>query len=340
MNTNIDYYKVLGLTNQAEIQEIKKTYKKQAIKLHPDKTKGDKAKEQLFKETTEAYSTLSNPQKKSEYDQRSQFGKSFVGGNPFGGFQGGNPFGQGGFNPFNAFKDMFGGHGGNPFGHQQQQEFRENLDIQVNMVVSLRDVYSDAPITVKYNKNIHCPDCGGTGFDRTKHSDSCEMCDGKGKDNYGRQCEYCQGIGKIYSETCQKCNGEKVVLAPENFDVNNIRNIRKNTQQYLKNYGHQSKYYRNKKGVLILNAIYEHVKNYEIKNLDLYYNLDLHYLDAIDGKKIEYEHLDNKKINVSIPKKTKDGDIIRIKEKGLLNQVKKRGDLYFKINIIVDYDKI
>ena len=338
MNTNKNYYETLGLSNQADIKEIKKTYKKLAIKLHPDKTNGDKNKEEKFKEISEAYSVLSEPQKKSEYDQRSKFGKNFVGGNPFGSFTSGDPFANG-FDPFEVFSNMFGGSGfGDPFSRRNTyQEFKENLDIQMNVVISLRDVYSNDSIKVKYKRKKHCSNCDGTGFDRTKHSDTCEMCDGKGNMN-GRKCEYCQGLGKIYSETCPKCNGEKVVDIEEEFNLNNVQNVRENNTQYLRGKGHQSKYYRNKTGVLIMNVIYKHVKGYEIKGRDLYYDLDIHYKDAIKGKKIEYEHLDNKILKIKIPKKTSDGDFIRIKEKGLLNG-KIRGDLYFKINIIIDYDR-
>jgi len=340
MNTEKNYYKILGLTNQAEVSEIKKAYKQLALKLHPDKTQGDKVKEEQFKSVSEAYSILSDGKKKQKYDQMSQHGRNYVGGgNPFGG----DPFGGFGAmtgNPFDIFKDIFGQH--NPFEREGNvyHEFHENLDIQVNVVISLRDVYKAEPIKIKYDRRVHCKKCNGTGFDRDSHSDSCEMCDGTGKDEYGRKCEYCQGLGKIYSGTCTTCNGEKLVSDTFEFKLNAIENVRESKTQYLQDYGHQSKYFRNKRGTLIMNVVYKHVKGYELKKGELYYDLDVHYQDAIDGKKVEYEHLDNKKFKVKIPKKTKDGDIIKIKEKGLvITGTKKRRDMYFKLNIIVDYDR-
>ena len=344
MNAEKDYYKILGLTNQAEISTIKKEYKKLAIQLHPDKTKGDKIKEERFKSVTEAYTTLSNPEKKQKYDQQSQHGRNYAGGNPFAGFGGGEPFGGFGDgmrgNPFDIFRDVFGQD--NPFEQprQRQQEFHENLDIQMNVVISLRDVYKADSIKIKYNRNIHCKDCKGTGFDNSSHSDPCEMCNGRGHDHFGRPCKYCQGLGRVFLETCKKCNSEKIESELFEFNLNAIENVRESKTQYLEGYGHQSKYYRGKKGTLVMNIIYKHVQGYEIINEDLYYDLDVHYYHAIKGKKIEYEHLDGKILNLKIPKKTKDGDTIKIKEKGLIiNGTKRRKDLYFRINIIIDYSK-
>jgi len=337
MNTNKDYYKILGLTNQSDISQIKISYRKLSKTLHPDKTNGDKVKEEQFKDVSEAYSILSNPQKKQEYDKMSSHGRNFVGGNPYGAFSSGNNF-----NPFDIFEQMFGGSpfAENPFDRNNRfQDFKENLDIHMNVIISLRDVYSNDSINIKYRKDVSCDFCSGTGFDPTKHSDPCEICDGSGKDSYGRICEYCKGSGVVYSETCPKCNGDKVNRVEEEFKLNSVKNVRENNTQYLQGKGHQSKYYPGKVGVLVLNVVYKHVKDYEINGFDLTYSLDVHYQDAIKGKKIEYEHLDSKKLKIKIPKKTNDGDLIRIKEKGLIDHLGKRGDLYFKINIIIDYDR-
>jgi len=335
MNIEKNYYKILGLTNQAEISEIKKAYKQLVVKLHPDKTKGDKIKEERFKSVSEAYSILSDGKKKQQYDYQSPHGRNYrknsFTNNPF------NDMFNDTFNPFDIFKDIFGQE--NPFERQHTyNEFKENLDIQMNVVISLRDVYKGKPIKVRYDRNIHCKECNGTGFDPNSHSDVCEICDGTGKDEHGRKCDFCQGKGKIYSGTCTKCNGEKVQSETFEFNLNSVENVRDSKTQYLPGYGHQSKYYRNKQGSLIMNVVYKHVKGYTIDKQKLYYDLDVHYKDAIEGNKIYYEHLDDSKIKVKIPKKTKNGDIIKIKEKGLLFNGK-RSDLYFIINIIIDYDK-
>jgi len=331
MNINKNYYQILGLNKNASLDEIKKTYKKLAIKYHPDKNNGDKEKEEKFKEITEAYSELSDPNKKSQYDNQSPHGKTY---NP-------NPFSNLG-DIGNIFNSFFGGSPfGSPFGRSYEyKEFHENLDIQVNIILTLADVYKSQPLKVSYKRNIHCEDCDGTGFDRESSSDDCEMCNGSGKNTYGRKCDYCQGTGKVYTKTCKKCNGEKVVYKDTEFNINNIYTIRKSIEEILPGGGHQSKYFREKIGFLKLNVIYQDIKDYSIENDKLYYKLDLHYEDAINGTVHKFELLDNKNILIKIPEKTKDGDIIKIKGKGLLKNPTERDDLYIKINIIIDYEKL
>jgi len=339
MNTSKNYYQILGLTKNASPEDIKKSYKKLAIQYHPDKNKGDKTKEAKFKEVSEAYHTLGSADKKAQYDTQSQFGKSYN-PNPFanvGGFGGG--FGGSVDDIFNTF---FGS--GNPFGSpfarkQEYREFHENLDITVNVVISLRDVYKGKPIQVKYKRFLHCESCNGTGFDRDSESDSCEMCDGAGKDRFGRKCEYCQGLGKVFSGTCRNCNGAKIMIKDTEFELGNVYKVRASKDEFLKGYGHQSKYFREKRGNLKLKVVYHHVDDYIVDNNNLTFNLNVHYEDAINGYKYKYTALDDIKYNVDIPKKTKDGDVVRLRGKGLKTD-RGREDLLFKINVIVDYDRL
>lgn len=332
MNINKDYYKILNLNKDSSIDEIKKSYKKFAILYHPDKTNGDKDKEEKFKNVSEAYSILGDKDKKQQYDTQSKFGNSY------------NP------NPFSAFGGVgdiwssFFGSEANPFeqyfgGNYQYKEYQENLDININIIVTLRDVYKGTPIKVSYKRYVQCDDCNGTGFDKNGKFDTCEVCNGTGR-NQNHVCEYCQGKGKIFSETCKSCNGEKVILKDIEFNLSNIFQIRKSRTELMKGYGHQSKYFPNKKGNLTLNIIYQEINNYFIENGKLIHNLDIHYQDAINGFKYEYETLDDKKLKIHIPKKTSDGDKIKIKNKGLLLNPNVRDDLIFKINIIIDYSRI
>jgi len=337
MNTEKNYYQTLGLDKNSDLTTIKKTYKKLAKEFHPDKNKGDTKKEKRFKEISEAYSILGDKNKKQQYDTQSPHGNAFQGhNNPFGGFGGfgGFDFGGGGDDFFSSFF-----HGRSPF-DGFRQEFKENLDIIMNVIVTMKDVYKSKPIEIKYKRYLHCEECKGTGFDKKSHSDPCEMCNGTGKDNYGRPCEYCQGSGKVFSGTCQKCSGEKILIKDTKFNLNNIHKIRKSSDEYLRGYGHQSKYYRQKRGDLHLKIIFQNIQGYKIENNQLYYDLDLHYKDAIDGVKYELVLLDDKKVKISIPEKTKDKSLIRLKGKGLLQNIKTRGDLIIRINIVIDYDRL
>lgn len=345
MDLNKNYYKILGVNDSSSMEEIKKSYKKLAMKYHPDRNKGDKNKENRFKEISEAYNILSNKQKKQNYDTQSPHGNSYN-PNTFKGMGGGfndifETFFSGGFGG-----DPFGGNpfGGNPFSGNPftREEFNENLDININVVITLKDVYKSNPIEIKYNRYQHCESCEGTGFDRDSESYTCDMCGGRRRDKFrfNKKCEYCMGLGKIFSGECKKCNGKKVLMKETKFNLNNIHKIRKSSEKFLRGYGHQSKYYRNKKGILKLKIIYQQPKKYIINEKGLIYNLDIHYEDAIKGIKYEYENLDGKKLKIKIPNKSNDGDLIRIKGKGLYKNIKKRSDLYFKLNIIIDYNKL
>lgn len=170
------------------------------------------------------------------------------------------------------------------------------------------------------------------------------MCDGTGKQwiptaGYVK-CKYCVGTGKIHTGTCKTCNGEKVVEKDEAFQLNNIYRLVNSDTKYIQGYGHHSKYYRNKRGNLILNILVENNTDFERVRDGLQRILNLHFEDAINGKNFEFTHLDNKKYRLKIPPKTKDGDVLKMKNKGLLISRSHRQDLFFIINIIIDYSRL
>lgn len=344
MDYNKNYYEELGIDKNASDEEIKKTYRKLAHKYHPDKNGGDKESESKFQKINEAQSVLSDQKSRQEYDQRSPHGKSY---SPFTSFGGGNGFefhfGNGG--PADIFSQFFGGNspfggGFNPFGGFQREEFRENLDVNVSANIDLKQIYLDENLTIKFKRFVHCEYCNGTGFDKNSHSDSCEVCNGTGKNN-GTTCEYCKGDGKIYTGQCNHCKGEKVELKDTEVTMQNLSHLRTSIKNAHRGYGHQSKYYREKIGNLILNINVDRNDEYQIvNNYELSKTIDIHYQDAIDGSEILYSHVDGTNIKIKLPIKTKNSDIIKIKEKGLLKNNNKRADLYLKINIIIDYERI
>lgn len=327
MDLNKNYYKVLNVDKNSDDKDIKKSYRKLAIENHPDKNNGDDKK---FKEINEAYLTLSDKTTKQNYDNQSPHGKNY---NPMNNIHNGFNFNFGGTNPFDFI-----------FNFNTRNEFIEYLDITVNKEITLKDIYNDNDINIKYDRFISCDECNGTGFDPNSESYECDVCNGSGKvwePGIGyRECEYCVGKGKIHAGTCKKCNGDKIIKKTEEFKLNNIFRIQGDDTKYIKGYGHQSKYYRNKKGNLILNLKYNHDIRYDFENFNLIYNLDLHYQDAINGVEYEYTHLDGKIYNVKIPPKTKDNDKLKLPKLGLLYSPKDRKDLYLIINIIIDYEKI
>lgn len=237
------------------------------------------------------------------------------------------------------FSQFFGE--GNPFGsHFQREEFRENLDVNISSTINLKQIYLNEALTLKFKRYVHCNDCNGTGFDKNSRSDTCEMCNGVGYRN-GKTCEYCKGDGKVYTGQCNTCHGEKIILKDTEINLQNLFQIRQNLKNSHRGVGHQSKYYREKVGNLILNINIDRNDGYTIvNNYELHKSINVHFQDAIDGNDIKFKHIDDIELNVKLPKKTKDDDVIRIKGKGLLKNDNTRSDLYLKVNIIIDYNKL
>jgi DnaJ-class molecular chaperone len=301
MNYDIDLYKILGINKNSSLDDIKSAYKRLAKKHHPDMG-GDAEK---FKELVSAYTILKDASKKIEYDNVSVHGQLY------------NKFA----NSADYIKDV----------KIDFTDFKEDLNITVNIIVTIKEVYIGKPITVKYDRYVHCADCDGTGFDRTTELYyDCEICEGEDK-----QCPYCFGTNKIFSDICKKCNGDKIILTETKFNLNNIQNIRKTNEKYIKSYGHQSRYYRNKIGSLTINIIYQNIDNYKIVDDNLYYFAKIHHKDAISGIVYNLKTLNDKNLKINIPENTKDGDIIIVEYQGL-KTAETRGSLYFKIKLIND----
>ena len=338
MDFNKNYYATLGVNKDSSSEEIKSQYRKLAKEHHPDATQNHD--DSVFKELNEAYSVVGDDDERQKYDVHSPHGKNFqpgFGGNPFFRMningQDFNPFGGFGFtaSPFDDpfFRDIF----------TRREEFPEDLDIKQTVNITLKDIYNNTQIPIKFTRNVKCETCAFTGFDPTSEEFSCDACDGKGGDNFTR-CKYCNGTGKIHTGTCQTCKGAKVVPKEEVFAFGNTYRIDKSFVKYMRGMGHQSKHYQNKAGTLTVEANYIGDDKYIRDGFDLILPLNLHYQDAIDGMDYEHEHLDDKKYAIKIPPKTKDGDLLRVTGKGLLADENNRRDLIVKINIIIDYERL
>lgn len=334
MDYNKNYYEILEIDKNSSSDDIKKQYRKLSKIYHPDVINtGDEHK---FKEINNAFEILSDPKLKQEYDQRSPHGKSY---SPYQSFGSGFEFHFGGGGSFNdIFSQFFGGN--SPFGSHFREEFHENLDVHVNVSINLKQIYQNENLNIKFKKFVHCHDCKGTGFDKNSHSETCDVCNGTGI-NKNRTCEYCQGEGKIYTGTCKTCHGEKVILKDSDVTIQNLFQLRGNVRNAHSGYGHQSKYYREKVGNLILNVNIIRTDDFQVvNNYELHKTIDVHFQDAIDGSELIYQHIDDSTIKIKLPEKTKNNDVVRIKEKGLLMNETNRSDLYLKINIIIDYGRI
>jgi molecular chaperone DnaJ len=336
MDLNKDYYKILGVDKKATQEQIKTSFRKLAKQHHPDAK--ESKDDTMIKQINEAYTILNDEVSRRQYDQQSNYGANF---NPAA-----NPFSF--FGNFGNFADSVFGQAGTWFSNDdlfsaffKREEYSENLDIVYNVNLSMIDIYNNNNVVVKFKRYVKCEECDWTGFDINGESFQCDACDGKGHIR-GRICELCRGTGQIHSGVCKKCNGSKIVLKDEEFNLSNTYNITESFDKYMPHVGHQSKYYRNKVGNLILKVNYNKDNRYQIQpNKDILYTLNLHFQYAIDGFEFEYLHLDNKKYKIKIPSKTRDGDLLKIEKKGLIiNNKLDRSDLLFKINIFIDYNLV
>ncbi len=214
-----DYYEVLGLKKGAGDDEIKKAFRKMAMKYHPDKNPGNKEAEEKFKEINEAYSVLSDPDKKSKYDR---FGFAGVDPNAGGGFGGGSGFGGfGGAGGFEDIFDMFGGMFGGGFGGGQQRRNngpKKGRDLQKAITITFEEAAFGCKKELEINKYVACPTCKGEGTKPGTSKKTCPKCGGSGQISqmqrtpFGQfqsvtQCDQCGGTGQINETPCEDCRG-------------------------------------------------------------------------------------------------------------------------------------
>ena len=227
-----DYYEVLGVARNANADEIKKAYRKAAIKYHPDKNPGDKEAEEKFKEAAEAYDVLSNPDKRARYDQYGHAGMSGAAGGGAGGF-----FGGGGFSMediFSQFGDIFGGHfGGGGFRSSSTgggRRVNRGSDIRIKVKLTLEEIANGVTKKLKINKTVACDKCGGTGAKDANSYATCSKCGGTGyvtrveNTFFGRMqtqgvCPTCGGTGKVITAACDQCKGEGTLRGQEVVEI-------------------------------------------------------------------------------------------------------------------------
>jgi len=218
-----DFYEILEINKSASPEEIKKAYRKKAIKFHPDKNPDDKQAEENFKEAAEAYEILSNPEKKSRYDQYGHAGISGAGGG--GGYGDGMSFDD----IFSRFGDIFGGGGGGGFGSffgggggGGRQRVNKGTNLRVTVKLTLEEIEAGTTKKIKLKKHVACDVCDGTGEKHGSSSKTCPTCNGRGVQmkvvntllgqmQTQATCSTCGGEGKIISEKCTSCYGEGMV---------------------------------------------------------------------------------------------------------------------------------
>ena len=343
-----DYYEVLEVSKTATAEEIKKAYRKKAIQYHPDRNPGDKAAEEKFKEAAEAYDVLSNPDKRSRYDQFGHAGVSGAAGNggPFGGFSGGMSMDD----IFSMFGDIFGGRGGfGGFGgysdsSASQRKFRGS-DLRVKVKLTLKEISTGVEKKFKLKKYVTCPHCHGSGAEDGTSVDTCPTCHGSGSVIREQQtllgvmrtrttCSTCGGEGKVIKNKCKACSGEGVVYGEEIVTVKIPAGVGEGMQLSMRQKGNAGKH-NGIAGDLLILVEEEADKSLIRDGNNLVYNLLLSFPTAALGGTVEIPTIDGK-AKVKIEPGTQPGKVLRLRGKGLPDvNGYGTGDLVVNVSIYV-----
>lgn len=322
-----DYYEVLEVSRSASVDEIKKAYRKLAIKYHPDRNPGDAEAEAKFKEAAEAYDVLHDPQKRQQYDQ---FGFD----TPSGGFGGGSPFGgAGGFSMddiFSMFGDVFGGHGGGfggfGGGGQQAPKYRGS-DLRLKVRLSLQEVATGVTKKFKVRKDVTCEHCHGTGAEGGSGTETCPNCHGSGVEIRTQQsmfgmiqtqtaCHVCGGEGTIIKNKCTHCQGEGVVKGEEVVEINIPAGVAEGMVVNVPGKGNAGKH----NGVTGNIQVYieeEPNDTFVRDGQNVIYNLLLDFPTAVLGGQVEIPTIDGSNVKIKIEPGTQPGKTLRLRGKGL-----------------------
>lgn len=340
-----DYYKILGVNKNASQDEIKKAFRKLAHQYHPDKEGGDSAK---FKEASEAYAVLSDEKKRANYDQ---FGTADFGGGQ-GGFQGGQGFGgfdfsgfQGGFGGEEGFDlgDLFGGIFG---GGGRKSRSRKGADIAVDVEISFRDSVYGVDRKILLHKNSACSRCKGEGNEPGTDMKTCDNCKGKGQIKdvrqsifgsiaVNRQCEVCNGAGKIPKEKCKQCKGSGIENKKEEISVRIPAGIEDGEAVRLTGGGEAIT--GGPSGDLFIRIHVVKSSHFKKEGNNIAGDLKIKVSDALLGVDKQIETVDGP-ITVPVPAGIQHGEILRIKNRGfVIGNGPKRGDLMLKIYIEIPH---
>ena len=323
-----DYYEVLGVDKNASEEEIKKAYRKIAIKYHPDRNPGDKEAEEKFKEAAEAYDVLHDAQKRQQYDQFGFNGPAGAGG--FGGF-GGEGFSMDDI--FSMFGDVFGGRGGfggfsgfGGGGYRQPAQHRGS-DLRLKVRLSLQEVATGVTKKFKVKKDITCPHCHGTGAENGSASETCPTCHGSGVEIRTQQsifgmmqtqtvCHTCGGEGKVIKNKCHECAGTGVVKGEEVVEISIPAGVAEGMVVNVPNKGNAGRHNGIPGNIQVF--ISEEPNDTFVRDgNDLIYNLLLDFPTAALGGNVEIPTIDGSKVKIKIDPGTQPGKTLRLRGKGL-----------------------
>ena len=339
-----DFYEVLGVQMTATADEIKKAFIKLAKKYHPDMNPGDKDAEQKFKEVNEAYSVLSDEEKRKKYDAYGMAGiDPSMGGGGYG-----ESTGFGGFDFSDILNDFFGGTASGSYSSSARARSQMPIDgddIYVRVTLTFEEAAFGCTKNISYNRIIKCPECGSSGAAKGSSPEQCPTCHGTGtvrvtqrtilgSMSTTRACDNCRGTGKIVKNPCPNCSGKGYIKITHNVDTQIPAGIDDGQKYVMRGYGNDGRNGGSAGDLVIEVSVKEH-SIFQRSGADLYCEIPITFAQAALGAQIQVPTLETSEI-YTIPEGTQTGTQFILKNKGLpyVNSSKK-GDLYFRVNVEV-----
>lgn len=334
-----DYYDVLGVSKSASEDEIKKAYRSLAKKYHPDMNPGDKEAEVKFKEVNEAYAVLSDSEKKSKYDR---FGHDAfdptAGGGGYGGFGG---FGGADFDFGDIFSSFFGG---GTTSRSRANAPIEGDDVGTRVSISFEEAAFGCKKEVNFARIENCPDCGGTGAEKSSDIEKCPECNGLGRISVRQQtmlgymqtqrtCQRCAGRGKIIKNPCKNCNGKGRIKINKKLEVNIPSGIDDRQNIVLRGQG-SAGLNGGPNGDLIIEIRVKDDKIFTREGNNIYCEVPISFAEATLGAEIDIPVLGGGKESFKIPDGTQSGTSFTVKGKGIPDiNTKRKGDLIITVAV-------
>jgi molecular chaperone DnaJ len=335
-----DYYDVLGVGRSATGEEVKRAYRKLAVKFHPDKNPDDPHAEEKFKELGEAYDVLMDPEKRAAYDR---FGHAAFA-------SGGAGFGRGGFHdPFEIFREVFGGgdFGGGIFetlfggGGARSDDRRRGSDLRYDMEIKLEEAAFGAEKQIEIEKLDACDKCGGTGAESGSHKARCPTCAGRGQVvssrgffHISQTCPRCHGAGEIIEKPCQKCRGEGRVEKLSRVNLKIPAGIREGTRLRSLANGEAGVDGGSPGDLYVVVHIKEH-NIFQREGDDLYCEVPIPFPVAALGGEIDVPTLEGK-AHLKVPAGTQSGQMFKLRGKGIINvNGRGHGELFARLIVEV-----
>jgi len=332
-----DYYEVLGISRDASDQEIKSAYRKLALQYHPDRNPGNKEAEEQFKEAAEAYSVLSDAQKRGQYDRFGHAGVGTAAGSGFGGF---DP------SVFADFSDILGDiFGCGDFfgaGARRGGRVQRGADLRYDLELSFEEAAFGTTTRIKVPRHETCSECSGGGAQKGSGPTTCTTCNGYGQVRFQqgffsitRTCNHCHGTGQIIKNRCTLCHGEGRMVREKTIELKIPAGVDSGSKLRISGEGDAGEKAGPAGDLYVVLNVQDH-EFFERREHDLYCHIPISFTQAALGAQISVPTIEREEEKLSIPAGAQTGSTFRIKGRGISKRGgSARGDLFVTVDIVV-----